>query len=147
MGSDPQQTLFYEIQKKSSFCFNFRARSRRERTEAEGAGRRGWVGSRRTVGLVPPARRLTARLISQHSGFLNAGARACACTHRRALGLARAHGALAQSRHLPLPLRGYQRPSRKRAEQVRGKKEGSNDCSQSTVGKNGQDYLREPPKY
>lgn len=55
MGSDPQQTLFYEIQKKSSFCFNFRAWSCSERTEAKGEGRRGWVGSRRTDGLVPPA--------------------------------------------------------------------------------------------
>lgn len=48
-------------------------------------------------------RRRTAPLISQHTGFLNAGARASACAHESALWPARAHGALAQPRHLPFP--------------------------------------------
>lgn len=44
-----------------------------------------------------------------------------------------------------LLLRSHQRPNRKRAEQVRGKKKAFNICSQSTVGKNGQDDPRDPP--
>lgn len=48
-GSDPQQTLFYEIQKKSSFCFNFRAWSCSENeqrlwTTASLEKAAGWVG-------------------------------------------------------------------------------------------------------
>lgn len=62
-------------------------------------------------------RRRTAPLISQHTGFLNAGARACACAHESALGPARAHGALAQPRHLPFP--SEETPNRKRAELVK----------------------------
>lgn len=94
-------------------------------------------------------RRRTAPLISQHTGFLNAGARACACEHESALGPARAHDALAQPRHLPFP--SEETPNRKRAELVKrtgreGKKNAFNDCPQSTVGKNGQDDLREPLK-
>lgn len=48
-GSDPQQILFYEIQKKSSFCFNFRAWSCSENeqrlwTTASLEKAAGWVG-------------------------------------------------------------------------------------------------------
>lgn len=48
-GSDPRQTLFYEIQKKSSSCFNFRAWSCSENeqrlwTTASLEKAAGWVG-------------------------------------------------------------------------------------------------------
>lgn len=90
----------------SRFAY-FRAWSCSERTEAEGDGRRRWVGSRRAVRVGYQSLRTgTTPLISQHTGFLNEGERACACTHRRTLGLARAHGALAQPRHLPFPSEG-----------------------------------------
>lgn len=81
---------------------------------------------------------MTAPLISQHTGFLSAGAGACAGAHRGALGLARAHGALAQPRHLPFPYEG----STPEAEPEEGgasggeEKDAVNDCSQPTTGKN-----------
>lgn len=46
-------TVLWDSEKIFIF-FYFRAWSCSERTEAEGEGRRGWVGSRRTVSLLPP---------------------------------------------------------------------------------------------
>lgn len=102
------------------------------------------MGSRCTAGVWYHHWQRAAPFISQHTGFLNAGARACACTHKSALGLARAHGALARPRHLPFP--SEERPNRKRAELVKGGGNAFKDGRQSTVGKNGQDGLRGSPK-
>lgn len=61
----------------------------------------------------------------------------------------RARACARSSRTAPpssLPLRSHRRPNRNRAEKVRWGGRTFNDCSQSTVGKDGQEDLREPPK-
>lgn len=112
-GSDPQQILFYETQKKSSFLtFVPGPAVKTNRGYASLAKVAGWEGGRinaqsgvsgtKNTGLRFPR---TSPEHRSFPGFLNAGVRACACTytHTHTLGLARAQSTLRQPRQASLP--------------------------------------------